>query len=160
MTTHRTNYTHIACSHQAYFNRGNAYAELGQYERAIADFDRALEIDPSSPLQWSCWCAKGVALANLGRPSEGIQWVNKAVEAFPNSPKFLVAKGWTLTELGRHQAALEYYNKSLEVKPTGLAWSGKGLLLDRMGATPMEVLFCYEKALEIGPKHPPIWSKK
>jgi tetratricopeptide (TPR) repeat protein len=101
-----------------------------------------------------------VALANLGRPSEGIQWVNKAVEAFPNSPKFLVAKGWTLTELGRHQAALEYYNKSLEVKPTGLAWSGKGLLLDRMGATPMEVLFCYEKALEIGPKHPPIWSKK
>jgi len=29
-----------------YFNRGDAYTQLGNYQQAIADFDRAVELDP------------------------------------------------------------------------------------------------------------------
>lgn len=33
----------------AYFNRGSAYDSLGQYEKAVADYTRALDLDSSSP---------------------------------------------------------------------------------------------------------------
>ena len=140
--------------------RGARFGKSGNYEKAVECFDKALEIAPNNPISPFCWIGKGVALTSLGRPSEGIQWVNKGVEADPNSPMFLVAEGWTLTELGRHKEAMECYNKSLEIGPSAEAWSGKGFLLDKMGMTPVEVLFCYEKALEMSPRHPPIWSKK
>ena len=29
----------------AYFNRGNAYDDLGQYQRAIQDYDKACSLD-------------------------------------------------------------------------------------------------------------------
>jgi len=31
---------------KAYFNRGNAYADKGQYDQAIPDYTKALEINP------------------------------------------------------------------------------------------------------------------
>ena len=40
----------------AYYNRGNTYSELKQYESAIADFTKAIEIDTQLAL----------AYANLG----------------------------------------------------------------------------------------------
>lgn len=33
----------------AYFNRGSAYDSLGQYEKAVADYTHALDLDSSSP---------------------------------------------------------------------------------------------------------------
>ena len=30
----------------AYYNRGNAYSDKGDYDRAIADYTRAIEIEP------------------------------------------------------------------------------------------------------------------
>lgn len=37
---------------EAYFNRGNVYISQGDYNRAIANYDRAIEIDPDSSLAY------------------------------------------------------------------------------------------------------------
>jgi len=34
----------------AYLNRGNAHAKQGDYEKAIADYDRAIQIDPQDAM--------------------------------------------------------------------------------------------------------------
>ena len=34
----------------AYFNRGSAYDSLGQYEKAVADYTHALDLDSSSSI--------------------------------------------------------------------------------------------------------------
>jgi Flp pilus assembly protein TadD len=44
-------------------NRGVALDNLGQYEEAIASFDKAIEIKPDND---SAWLNRGVALDNLG----------------------------------------------------------------------------------------------
>ncbi|MBK8539507.1 MAG: tetratricopeptide repeat protein [Ardenticatenia bacterium] len=31
----------------AYCNRGDAYAKLGEYQRALKDYSRAIELDPA-----------------------------------------------------------------------------------------------------------------
>lgn len=33
-----------------FFNRGNAYLDIGEYSKAMADFKEALDLFPESPL--------------------------------------------------------------------------------------------------------------
>ena len=52
----------------AYINRGRSYYELGQYQRAIEDFDKAIELDP---LDWEennalVYGSRGDAYSALG----------------------------------------------------------------------------------------------
>ncbi len=52
----------------AYNNRGIAYDDLGEYRRAIEDYDRALRLDPDDALAYN---NRGIALDNLSRSGEG-----------------------------------------------------------------------------------------
>jgi tetratricopeptide (TPR) repeat protein len=56
----------------AYFNRGSALCDRGQHERAIADFDRVLAIDPSHSLaQARKWMAEENLAAQNGKMRKG-----------------------------------------------------------------------------------------
>ena len=48
----------------AYYNRGIAYVELGPYERAIEDFDKAVELNPSDG--WA-YRGRGISYDFLGQ---------------------------------------------------------------------------------------------
>ena len=52
----------------AYLNRGFAYNGLGQYERAIEDFDRVISLDYD--LSTLAYVGRGDAYRNLGRDAE------------------------------------------------------------------------------------------
>ena len=43
----------IRTTHQAYFNRGSPLAEKRDYERAVADFDAAIKLEPSFALAFN-----------------------------------------------------------------------------------------------------------
>ena len=47
----------------SYTNRGNAYFRRGEYDRAIQDYDRALELNPHLGLPYT---NRGVAYASKG----------------------------------------------------------------------------------------------
>ncbi len=53
----------------AFINRGDAYAAIGQYSRAIGDLDQAIRIDPSSPTAFNdrCW-TRALSGARCPRP--------------------------------------------------------------------------------------------
>jgi tetratricopeptide (TPR) repeat protein len=44
----------------AYYNRGNAYRAKGEIDRAIADYDEAIRLDPDDPDSYNqrCWDPK------------------------------------------------------------------------------------------------------
>ena len=48
----------------AYYNRGITHFELGQYERAIGDFDKAVELNPSDG--WA-YRGRGISYEFLGQ---------------------------------------------------------------------------------------------
>jgi tetratricopeptide (TPR) repeat protein len=55
---------------EAYFNRGSFYAKRGEYEKAIADFDKATEINPQ---YYKAYFNKAVAIERVGRWTEAIE---------------------------------------------------------------------------------------
>ena len=53
----------------AYSNRGNAYSWLGQYLRAIQDFDEAIRLDPQLVL---AYYNRGDTYLNLREPQRAV----------------------------------------------------------------------------------------
>ena len=54
---------------------------------------------------------KGLALGNLGKYQEAIEWYDKALKIDPNYVDALNNKGIALNNLGKYQEAIEWYDK-------------------------------------------------
>ena len=61
----------------AYNNRGNAYKDLGQYQKAIQDYNEAIHFDPQAAIAYE---NRGVAYTFLGKDTEAQQDIERAVE--------------------------------------------------------------------------------
>src|SRR2546421_1594998 len=66
---------------EAYGNRGETYRLLKEYQRAIADFDHALELDPN--YAWA-YGSRGQTYASLEENQRAIADFDHALELDPN----------------------------------------------------------------------------
>jgi tetratricopeptide (TPR) repeat protein len=64
-----------------YNNRGNAYSELGNYEDAIADYTRAIRIDPDYA---SAYYNRGIEYKNLKNYEDAIADYTRAIRIDPD----------------------------------------------------------------------------
>ncbi len=78
----------------AYNKRGVAYARKGQYDQAISDFNKALEINPRYA---TAYYNRGVAYARKGQYDQAISDFTKALEI---NPRYATA----------------YYNRGLPIR--------------------------------------------
>ena len=62
-------------------NRGYAKSHIGDYEGAITDFDRAIELDPDDGWPYTY---RGYSKMNIGDHEGAIIDFNRAVEIDPN----------------------------------------------------------------------------
>jgi Flp pilus assembly protein TadD len=69
----------------AYSRRGNVYGRKGQFDKAIADYNKAIEINPKDAMAYN---NRGVEYQNKGQYDRAVADYNKAIElnskyAFP-----------------------------------------------------------------------------
>jgi protein O-mannosyl-transferase len=64
-----------------YNDRGIAYAKLGQYQRAIEDFNKAISISSANIYSYNC---RGIVYAKLGQDQRAIDDFNTAVRLNPD----------------------------------------------------------------------------
>ena len=78
---------------QAYNKRGIAYAIKGDYDDAIRDFNRAIELDPNIAMAMA---NMGLAYAQKGDKDNAKQWLKKALEKKEYLPSNgeAIAKQW------------------------------------------------------------------
>ncbi len=114
----------------AYNNRGNAYQNKGQTDRAIADYDKAIKLDPKDA---DAYNNRAWAYFKWGKASRGLPDANRALELDPKAAYAYDTRGHIYEALDRKDKAIADFRKALELNPS-LKESMDGL--KRLGVEP------------------------
>jgi Flp pilus assembly protein TadD len=129
-------------------NYANILKNMGQVEKAIEHFGKALRIRPNSPEVYN---NLGNALRKLDRFEDAVMCYQKALEIkayFPQARYNLAAE---LSRQGKTDEAIEQYRLALRLRPDDVeTLSGLGFALAQKGRFD-EAIGYYQKALELKP---------
>ncbi|MDZ8056356.1 MAG: tetratricopeptide repeat protein [Aulosira sp. ZfuVER01] len=138
-------------------NLGKLQSAGQNYKEAIANYDKALEIEPD---YHEARLNQGIALGNLGRNEEALASFDKALEFKPDYQVAWLNRGNALDDLGRYEEAIASFDKALEFKPDyQLAWYNRGIALRNLGRYE-EALANYDQALEFKPDDQDAWLNR
>ncbi len=130
----------------AWNNRGVALGELGRYEEALENCDKAVQLNPNLVEAWS---NRGATLGILGRYEEMLENCDRAVQLNPNLAEVWSNRSVALVNLGKHDEALENCDRAVQLNPNlAGAWGSRGLVLERLGKYE-EALKSLKKAIEL-----------
>ncbi len=132
------------------YARGISLERSGEWQRAEADFLKALEFEPNQPyvlnyLGYS-WVDKGM---NLDRAQKMIR---KAVELRPNDGYIVDSLGWVLYRLGDYDAAARELERAVELR------AEDPIINDHLGdaywrvGRQLEARFQWRRALSLDPE--------
>ena len=142
---------------ELFYEQGLLHDSVEEYAKAIASYDKALEIKPALH---EAWYNRGCALGNLGRWEEAIASWDKALEIKPDLHEAWYNRGCALGKLGRWEEAIASLDKALEIKPDlHEAWNNRGNALGKLGRWE-EAIASFDKALEIKPDKHEAWYNR
>ncbi|MEG4147112.1 tetratricopeptide repeat protein [Microcoleus sp. Pol12B5] len=143
---------------ELFYEQGLLYDYAEEYAKAIASYDKALEIKPDLH---EAWYNRGIVLRKLGRLEEAIASYNKALEIKPDLHEAWNNRGYALNDLGRFEDAIASYDKALEFKPDlqQVAWNNRGNALGNLGRLE-DAIASYDKALEVKPDYHVAWYNR
>jgi tetratricopeptide (TPR) repeat protein len=98
----------------AFKNRGNAYDDRRQYDRAIEDYDHAVAINPKDA---DAFNNRGTSHRALGQYDLAIQDYDQAIRLIPNSAMALNNRCFAKALVGQLEQALADCNESLHLRP-------------------------------------------
>ncbi|WP_204105435.1 MULTISPECIES: tetratricopeptide repeat protein [Spirulina sp. CCY15215] len=128
------------------FNQGVKFYETGDFEKAIAAWDKAIEFKPD---YHQAWGNRGLGLKNLGRYEEAISSYDRAIALKTDFHKAWYNRGLALDELGRSEEAVNAYDRVIEMKPDFYkAWYSRGNSLDALEKSEAAIA-CYDRAIEL-----------
>jgi tetratricopeptide (TPR) repeat protein len=124
--------------------------ELKRHEEALANYDRALAIQPDFAQALS---NRGNVLFELKRHEEALANYDRALAIQPDFAQTLSNRGNVLFELKRHEEALASYDRALAIRPDfAEAHHGRGTVLSTFELKRYEeALASYDQALAIWP---------
>jgi tetratricopeptide (TPR) repeat protein len=130
----------------ALLDQGTTFGKKGQYDRAIAYLNKALDINPKNA---DAYNFRGNAYASKGQYDKAISDYDKALEL---NPRHFIAynnRGTAYFEKGQHDKAIADYNKALELNPEdAMAYSNRAAAYSKKGQHDKAISDC-NKALEL-----------
>ncbi len=107
---------------RAIAGRGETYAAMGRHEEALADFTRAIELDPSHA---AVLRDRGVALGR--RDDELAADYTQVIDIDLNDARAMSSRGQANRAMGRHEEALADFTRAIELEARlAMAMGGRG----------------------------------
>jgi tetratricopeptide (TPR) repeat protein len=123
----------------------------GEFERALRQYSKVLEFNPSCAAAWTGQVRMLIELEEL---REAKVWADKALEHFPHEPELLAAKAVALARSGDVEAAIMFSDAAMgEQGETPYLWLARGDVL--LARKESRADFCFEKAFLLAPED---WS--
>ena len=97
-----------------YYNIGNAFFDLGQYDKAVQYYQNALRADPGMV---KADYNLALTLVRMKRSAEAVTVLQKLLAADEKNTTLLAALGWADHELAKDGEALAQYDKVLALSP-------------------------------------------
>jgi Tfp pilus assembly protein PilF len=98
----------------AYSNRGYAHNENGEYDQAIADFNRAIELNPQFAYAYA---NRGFAYRHKGDLNQAIADYNRAIEVNSKYASAYSNRGYAYSQKGDFARAIADYGRAIELEP-------------------------------------------
>ncbi|EGG21343.1 Phosphatidylethanolamine N-methyltransferase [Cavenderia fasciculata] len=98
-----------------FYNRALLFYEMRNYERALKDFRRSVELDADNKLAWN---RIGLCLNVQGYPRQAFSAFKKAIELDPNFEAAYTNIGQCWKDLGIYQDSLASFNNALDISPS------------------------------------------
>ncbi|NQV69812.1 MAG: tetratricopeptide repeat protein [Pseudohongiella sp.] len=123
---------------------------LGRFEQALANYTKALQIDPDNDRTHN---NLGIVLNDLGKTNEAVISFTKALQINPGFAEAHNNLGNGLKDLGKLEEAVVSYAKAVQIQADHAeAHNNLGVVLSQLGK-PEEAVASYTKALQIKPDY-------
>jgi tetratricopeptide (TPR) repeat protein len=123
--------TEVPVSVEEHFKKGNEFAQSGDFESAIVEYEAALELEPDNV---SALTNLGVAYYSTGDLDGAIAQYNKAIEIAPEDADIYSNLAAAYVQKGQLDKALETYETAVKHNPDlAEAHFGLGVIHLQMG---------------------------
>ena len=131
-----------------YYNRGVAYKNEGRYDRAIADYTKAIKLDPKHAYAYH---NRGIAYGDKGDYDHAIADYTQAIKLNPNYARAYYNRGIAYGEKGDYDRAIADYDTAIRLNPKyALAYNNRGYAYEHLGEFDKAAADT-QKAKELGP---------
>ena len=132
-----------------YNHRGIAKKGSGDFEGALVDCDKAIELNPKSA---SAYHNRSLNKASLGDLEESLVDCDKSIELNPK-PAYYTVRGIVKKDLGDFEGAIADQDKAIELDPEyAPAYYNRGIVKKDLGDLEGSLVDC-DKAIELNPKY-------
>jgi tetratricopeptide (TPR) repeat protein len=140
-----------------YLNQGNERLDKEDFQGAIADYNKAIELDPNFALAYS---SRGYAYDNLKQWQKAIADYNQAIKLDPNSVAAYYNRGVFYGNLKQWQKAIADYNQAIKLDPNfALAYNNRGVVYYNLKQW-QKALADYNQAIELDPNYALAYSSR
>ncbi|MBF0122698.1 MAG: tetratricopeptide repeat protein [Candidatus Omnitrophica bacterium] len=132
-----------------YYARGYVDGQKGDLNSAIAQYAKAIELDP---LYADAYYARGYVYSQIKNFTAAIADYTKELQIRPNDAKAYYARASIWDEQGDFVHAIDDYNKLIELSPRDAsAYNSRGVAYGKQGDF-VRAIADYDKAIEIDPE--------
>ena len=132
-----------------YHNRGTAYSKKGDSDRAIKDYNKAIELNPQYAPTFN---NRGNEYSKKGDPDRAIKDCDKAIELNPQYANAFTNRGNAYSNKGDLDCAIQDYNRAIELNPQdALTFTNRGNAYNNQGDSDRAIQD-YNKAIELNPQ--------
>jgi len=142
---------------RGYNNRGNAYHNIGRFDQAITDFDKAIQIQPAYEAYYN---RRGNAYLAKGLSDQAVLDYNQAIQIEPDYSEALFGRGNAYLSQNLLDQAVSDYTKAIQIKPDYVeAYNNRAIAYHDQGLIDQS-LEDYAKIIQIKPDYAEAYNNR